>query len=99
MSNSRDMELDAVSLFEAFHDASPRANQIVSIAPLPDIFALEVGRLDAVMYSIEGEAKPLFHRFSEKNPRTRPRLFVSFDGSQIYVLRGAYRFTAEGFKG
>ena len=97
MPSKFEMEADAEALFEAFHDVAPRPNQIVQIAPIPNVFALEVGRLDAVMYSIEGEAKPLFNRFSEKNQRNRPRLFVSFDGRQIYILRGVYRFTEEGF--
>lgn len=94
-----EMEDDAERLFEAFHGRKARANEIVCISPVAGVMALEIGRADAIMYSIEGERKPLFHRFGEKAPNNRPRLFVSFDGSQIYLLRGAYRFTADGFKG
>ena len=88
-------ENDAIRLFRAFHERNPRAGEIVDIVPQPAI-ALRVGTLDGLIYRIDGERKPLVHRFKRTD---RPLLFVSSDGRQIYSVRGRYRFTDRGFEG
>jgi hypothetical protein len=56
-----------------------------------------LGELDSIIYRTETSAKPFIHRFKKSD---RPFLLVTFDGRQIYVLKGAYRFTADrGFIG
>ena len=86
----------AVRLFERFHARDPRGDEIVTVAMNGQAGALVIGALDAVMYSVEGEAKPYFHRFSKN---AKPLLLCSSNGAQAYIYGGRYRFTARGFVG
>jgi hypothetical protein len=84
----------ATRLFKSFHEKAPKKGQIVALRQKGDIEALEVGQFYGIAYIAEG--KKYFHKFSSGN---RPRVFVSADGKQIYILRGGYRFTDRGFIG
>lgn len=56
-----------------------------------------LGRLAAVSYiaTRDGEPAEYVHRFKR---RSRPQLVASFDGSQLYVLGGAYSVTDRGIE-
>jgi hypothetical protein len=84
----------AVRLFRHFFDREPCEDEIVQVATRKPEDALVIGELDSLIYRTEGETKPMFHRFKKTD---RPLLLVSSDGRQIYVLKGAYRFTERGF--
>jgi hypothetical protein len=84
----------ATRLFKSFHEKTPKKGQIVTLRQTGDIEALEVGQFYGIAYIAEG--KKYFHKFNANN---RPRVFVSADGKQIYILRGGYRFTDRGFIG
>jgi hypothetical protein len=86
----------AVRLFRHFFDREPRENEIVQVATRKPTDALVIGELDAIIYRVDGEAQPNFHRFKKTD---RPLLLVSSDGRQIYTIKGSYRFTERGFVG
>ena len=86
----------AARLFRHFFDREPKADEIVTIATKTPEDALVIGELDGLIYRSETNDKPLIHRFKKSD---RPFLLVSSDGRQIYVLKGAYRFTERGFIG
>lgn len=90
------MSIDqAARLFRDFHDREPKPDELLTVAPEKDD-TLVVGDLVGVIYKVKGQEKPFIHKFKAN---ARPRLLVSSDGRQIYVLRGAYRFTERGFIG
>lgn len=84
----------AADLFQRFHDRAPGKGDILK-APYPDdTEMIRVGELVAVVYKTPEHKRAFFHRFDTKR---RPLLFVSADGTQAYILKGVYRFTARGF--
>lgn len=86
----------AQMLFRKFFRRDARDGEIVDIATREPETVLVIGQLDGIIYRSETDDKPLIHRFKASD---RPLLLVSFDGRQIYVLKGAYRFTERGFVG
>lgn len=84
----------AVKRFRSFHEKPPQKGQIIGIQQKDVVEALEVGQFFGIAYIADGVK--YFHRFNKSN---RPRVFVSSDGKQIYILRGGYRFTDRGFIG
>lgn len=88
--------VNAERRFRAFFNRDPKKEEIVTVATENPEDVLVIGELDSVIYRTEGEKKPLIHRFKSSD---RPLLLVSSDGRQIYVLKGAYRFTDRGFVG
>ena len=86
----------AEQLFRAYFDFEPRKNDIVRVGMRSASDALVIGNLDGIIYRSLAGGKPFIHRFKASD---RPLLTVSFDGRQIYVLKGAYRFTERGFIG
>jgi hypothetical protein len=90
---------DAADLLASFRDnlrlkKINAEDRIVEISFPTPVVSLEVGRLVAVAYEVDGQKEPFFHRFQKNN---RPILFVSSDGKQIFVAHGSYRFTDRGF--
>jgi len=83
----------ARQLFRAFHEREPDDDEIVSVALDKSVPALIVGELEGVIYRASGDGKKYIHPFAK---HARPVLASSFDGKQLYVLAGAYRFTARG---
>lgn len=80
--------------FKDFHGFEPETGDIGHLGL--EGYVLVVGELDGIMYKPIGETKSSLHRFKKSD---RPLLVVSSDGRQIYVLKGAYRFTQRGFEG
>lgn len=89
-------EAAAVRLFESFQEREPREGEIVSIDASPARVLAVIGELEGVIYKALGDGESYIHRFKEG---ARPVLAVSHDGSQAYVLAGAYKFTDRGFVG
>lgn len=87
----------AEQLFRGFFGRKPTDSEIVQVC-FPDRpeTCLVIGELDGLMYKTKYDAKPFMHRMGEESG-DRPLLVVSSDGRQLYVLRGAYRFTSRGF--
>jgi hypothetical protein len=86
----------AQNLFRRFFGRNPDDCEIVEVATKEPEVTLVIGELDGVIYRTEGSKEPFIHRFKKSD---RPLLLVSCDGRQIYVLKGAYRFTERGFVG
>lgn len=87
----------AGKLFSDFHGRAPEIGEIVRIR-YPEDKALLVGTLDMVAYTSVGDGRTYVHRFA-RGVDSRPRLLVSGDGCQIYVVAGQYKFTNRGFIG
>lgn len=83
-------------LFKSFHEREPdiKAGEIISVGGLvvPTV-ALEVGRLDAVMYEAIGDGKLYKHDFTRNRS---PRLYSNAAANQLYILGGIYRFSDRG---
>lgn len=86
----------AATLFKSFHERNPAPSEIVSIEQNGAEECLAVGEVYGIMYKVKGEPKPYYHKFKTTG---RPKLFVSADGRQIYIVNGQYRFTDRGFIG
>lgn len=84
----------AARLFRHFFDREPDEGEIVTVATGKPEASLVIGELEGIVYNTGDERYE--HRFKKSD---RPLLLVSFDGRQIYVLKGAYRFTEKGFVG
>jgi hypothetical protein len=91
----REYEL-AHKLFREFNSRDARDDEIVRIGGLArPVIALEVGKFVGIGYRATGNGEKFFHEFESP----LPRVFVRFDGRQVHILGGAYRFTAKGFEG
>ena len=87
---------DALRLFRGFHGRVPKKGEL-RVLECEKMVALEVGRITRLDYESKSEpGVARFHHFERSN---RPVLFVSFDGSQAYILAGGYRFTSRGLVG
>ena len=86
----RDM---AVDLFKQFTGMEPQYFDTLDI-PTPKT-ALAIGSLDGVMYTTvrDGKTEKYIHRFKKS---ARPLLCATFDGQQLIVIGGSYRFTDRG---
>jgi len=56
-----------------------------------------VGECDGILYTTvrDGIKESYIHKFKK---RSRPHLAVSFDGKQLFILGGGYRFTERGIE-
>lgn len=84
----------ARALFKSFHGREPRGGEI-SAVPLPreDVVVLEVGTAVGLSYRASGDGKEYYHEFEGH----RPKVFVTADGKQAFLIGGQYTFTARGF--
>lgn len=82
-----------ISLFRRFRGDDPEYIDRVTL-PTTDVLML-IGKCDGVLYTTvrDGQTEKYIHRFTGKS---RPLLCSSWDGKQLYMLGGAYNFTAEG---
>jgi hypothetical protein len=66
------------------------------VPPIDDVMVI-VGICEAIAYTAtrDGETASYQHEFS---PNARPALAVSHDGRRLYLLAGAYEFTAHGIE-
>jgi len=83
----------AVQLYKRFTGHEPKYVDTLDI-PQHDVLML-IGKCDGVLYSTrrDGRNERYIHKFSGNS---RPLLCASFDGTQLYLLGGAYDFTEEG---
>lgn len=83
----------AAELFEDFTGHDPEYIDTIDL-PIHDV-GLIVGECLGIMYETvrDGKREQYVHKFKKK---ARPVLAASFDGSQLYVLAGAYTFTPAG---
>lgn len=84
----------AARRFQAFTGHTASAGEQVHFPDNPGV-GLAIGPLLGVMYSTirDGKRENYIHRFRSQS---RPLLATSHDGSTLYLLGGAYRFTARG---
>lgn len=80
-----------------YEDFSGHEAEIVKRLPkpeIPDVMAL-IGRVDGLLYTTvrDGKTERYIHEFKGKS---RPQFAVSHDGTQLYLLGGAYDFTERG---
>lgn len=82
-----------------FEDFTGRAADLVEKynTPEQDDVLVIIGACEAIAYTAtrDGETDSYQHEFS---PDARPELAVSFDGRRLYLLAGAYKFTAHGIE-
>jgi hypothetical protein len=84
----------ARALFKAFHQREAKASDIAVIAPSKEqVVTLEIGIVHSLIYVPNGTDQPYEHEFEDR----LPKLFVTEDGRQAYLIGGAYRFTERGF--
>lgn len=86
----------AARLFTDFTGMEGEVVQQVELPPQDDVMVI-VGICEAIAYQAtrDGEIASYQHEFS---PSARPALAVSHDGRRLYLLAGAYRFTAHGIE-
>jgi len=83
----------AIQLFEDFRGEKPAYIDKVNVKA-HDV-GLLIGECDGILYttSREGRKEKYIHKFKK---RSRPLLVSSYDGKQLYLLKGAYQFTERG---
>lgn len=87
----------AASLFARFHGRAPsHPHDLAAVDMTAPTVVLYVGELTRVAYIASGEKEEYIHKF---NSRSRPLLYTSSDGKQLYILKGGYRFTDRGIVG
>lgn len=82
-----------VELFKNFRGEEP---EYVDTVQMPcHAVAMVIGECDGVLYTTrrDGKIEQYIHKFKGKS---RPLLCTSYDGSQLYLLGGAYDFTDAG---
>lgn len=85
----------ARALFKSFHEREARPREIVIVKPAAadGAIALEVGTALTIGYRALGDGKAYYHEFEA----SKPKLYVSADGKQIFLVGGSYTFTDRGF--
>lgn len=81
--------------FKSFQGRTAKEGEVVKVSMRKAADAFLVGELQGVIYKALGDGETYIHRFKKS---ARPVLYVSADGSQLYALAGAYRFTDRGFE-
>jgi hypothetical protein len=86
---------DCVRLFKTFHGREPRPSEIVLVKPAGDegALALVVGSALSLGYRALGDGKSYYHEFAS----TLPKVCVTGDGKQVFLVGGSYTFTDRGF--
>lgn len=84
----------AARRYQAFTGHPARSVRRVKVPGYPRA-ALAIGPCLGIMYSTvrDGRREHYVHRFGAKS---RPLLAASSDGTQLYLLGGAYNFTERG---
>lgn len=87
-----------VALYQAFNAFSPTRVVRVRCQRLIPPMVVELGRLTGLIYRSDkgqpGEPRTYIH-FME----APPRLVSNVEGSQLYIVGGSYRVTAQGIEG
>jgi hypothetical protein len=84
----------AIRLFTKFHLRKPRQGEVATLRRAEDEVVFKIGELSAIQYAIDGHKKDYYHKFAKSG---RPLLLSSADGSQIFILKGRWKFTDRGF--
>ena len=95
--NHRQKVKQAARLFEDFTGMRGEVTEDAEEVPAVDDVMVIVGICEAIAYQAtrDGETASYQHEFS---PNARPALAVSHDGRRLYLLAGAYEFTAHGIE-
>jgi len=85
----------AVELYHKFHGHEPKHIDVLDLTD-HDV-GLDVGTCLGIMYETirDGKKEKFIHQFAKNS---RPVLVCSFDGTQLYLLAGAYTFTPDGIE-
>jgi len=86
----------AVALYQRFFGRKPAVQEVVTVSCPKATTGIVIGRIKSIVYVPTQGSRPLEHEFAKGR---QPRLVVTDNGRQIFVLDGAYQFTARGFKG
>lgn len=83
----------AMKLYERFHVMEPQYIDELDVV-VPDV-CVAIGKCDGVLYTTirEGQKESYIHEFGE---RSKPVLASSYDGKQLFILQGNYKFTDRG---
>ena len=86
----------AARLFTDFTGMEGEVVDQHEMPPVDDVMVV-IGICEAIAYrtTLDVETASYQHEFS---PSARPALAVSHDGRRLYLLAGAYRFTAHGIE-
>lgn len=92
--SSRVQIREAAKLYEEFSGHEAEIIGELDKPVIPDTL-IAIGEIDGIMYSTvrDGKLEKYVHQFTKK---ARPLFAVSFDGSQLFMLGGAYNFTERG---
>lgn len=87
---------EAIRLFEDFTGHPGDNVERHALPPQDDVLVI-VGECEAIAYTAtrDGETASYQHEFKKSS---RPVLAVSHDGSRLYLLAGAYKFTSHGIE-
>jgi hypothetical protein len=80
----------AARLYMDFHERPAKRVRLVPVRR--SIVAMQIGRLDAVLYSSDHGVR-YQHTFKG---RSRPHLVASHDGRALAIVGGRFRMTARG---
>lgn len=86
--------LQARHRFTAFFQRQPKASDILTVK-LPLTACFLVGDVLEVKYRPTGKGVDLVHAFG----KSKPKLALSADGRQAFLVGGDYRFGDRGFIG
>lgn len=94
MTVSRKKITAAARRFERFTGHNADSAQKIKVLPLPKVM-LAIGDCDAILYTTirDGVIEKYKHTFKKNS---RPLLAASHDGKRLFLLGGAYTFTARG---
>lgn len=83
----------ALKLYEKFHVQDAEFIDELDVK-LPDV-CVAIGQCDGILYTTirEGVKESYVHEF---NARSRPILASSYDGKQLFIIDGQYKFTERG---
>ena len=86
----------AVELFESFTGSRGQVVGKADLPELPEVLVL-IGNVEAIAYNAvhDGKRKSFQHEFRVSS---RPVLASSPDGTRLFLLAGAYRFTDRGIE-
>lgn len=86
----------AVALYQRFFGRKPDVQEVVTVQCPKATTGIVIGRIKSIVYHPTQGSRVLEHEFTKGR---EPRLVVTDNGRQIFVLDGAYQFTARGFRG
>lgn len=83
----------AAQLYEDFTGHKPTTLRTVNMANANEGFV--IGTLDGVLYTTRRDGKTEHYKH-DFNARSRPLLVSSYDGKNLYIVKGRYKFTDRG---